>query len=371
MLLLKQTAVVLLFAVALTHAGVVRNVDDDSTVPKTEESTTFVNNADDKKPTSAEPALAEAEDAGVKIASLDPAPGTAFDDIEVTLVTVNDKKETTETSTTKVLEDNETPAVALSRDEGATIHIEGASLKPSSSETLENVDLVVLTDDITLDDADEEKTKENAKPLEKSSKLLLLSTPKLSEKAKIDEENIEEPTESDSKELNEEEESTTNAAESAEATTLKEEQEKDSKNDNDNGVIHFVTQLFKSSKPTAAEEAKSATEASNKNVENDAKDTKDLKPEEKINDSSDSDAISAATPLAAVAEEMSQQHNDNIASDVLIETESDYVLVDADAEQFGTFTHVDSDEHLQPIVESIEIVPTYLDEPLIVSYVHH
>ncbi|KAH8405376.1 hypothetical protein KR222_009812, partial [Zaprionus bogoriensis] len=39
--------------------------------------------------------------------------------------------------------------------------------------------------------------------------------------------------------------------------------------------------------------------------------------------------------------------------------------------QLGSFTHIDSDVHLQPVVHSVEIVPTRIDDPLIVNYVHN
>lgn len=75
--------------------------------------------------------------------------------------------------------------------------------------------------------------------------------------------------------------------------------------------------------------------------------------------------------------EQQQVPGDNSAAVELaiVEPEAEYVLVDGGHDdldvQLASFTHIGSDAHLQPVVHSVEIVPTSFDDPLIVNYVHN
>ncbi|EDW04395.1 GH25243, partial [Drosophila grimshawi] len=97
-------------------------------------------------------------------------------------------------------------------------------------------------------------------------------------------------------------------------------------------------------------------------------------------------AVATDNTTITIAEQPQAAGNNNVAIELaLVEPEAEYVLVDAgtgleleltsptthDELQLGSFTHIDSDFHLQPVVHSVEIVPTSLDDPLIVNYVHN
>ncbi|XP_037937677.1 uncharacterized protein LOC119671213 [Teleopsis dalmanni] len=224
--------------------------------------------------------------------------------------------------TTKAPENaEETTITALSRDEDASIKITAAELDPAPG-TVEGIE-------IELFDEIEEENEDNSK-LRKSEKLLLLSAPKLHEQPKEEEEeNVEESEEIIADATTETTTETTTSTIAAEEVT----------------TVVPVTKLH-----AINETSPNQTEA--KNVENPA-------VAKKVDDTPVIPAVQPAEPK-----------NSNAASAVLIETESDYVLVDSDFEEFGTFAHVDSDLHLQPIVQSVEIVPTSVDDPLIISYVH-
>ncbi|KAH8379645.1 hypothetical protein KR009_006324 [Drosophila setifemur] len=78
----------------------------------------------------------------------------------------------------------------------------------------------------------------------------------------------------------------------------------------------------------------------------------------------------------SIAEQPQVPADNNAAVELaIVEPEAEYVLVDGSHDdlelQLGSFTHIDSDVHLQPVVHSVEIVPTSLDDPLIVNYVHN
>ncbi|KAH8368495.1 hypothetical protein KR084_012413 [Drosophila pseudotakahashii] len=78
----------------------------------------------------------------------------------------------------------------------------------------------------------------------------------------------------------------------------------------------------------------------------------------------------------SIAEQPQVPGDNNAAVELaLVESEAEYVLVDGSHDdldlQLASFTHIDSDVHLQPVVHSVEIVPTSLDDPLIVNYVHN
>ncbi|XP_017072292.1 uncharacterized protein LOC108108697 [Drosophila eugracilis] len=78
----------------------------------------------------------------------------------------------------------------------------------------------------------------------------------------------------------------------------------------------------------------------------------------------------------SIAEQPQVPGDNNAAVELaLVEPEAEYVLVDGSHDdldlQLASFTHIDSDVHLQPVVHSVEIVPTSFDDPLIVNYVHN
>uniref|UniRef100_A0A6P4FJX1 Uncharacterized protein LOC108052820 n=1 Tax=Drosophila rhopaloa TaxID=1041015 RepID=A0A6P4FJX1_DRORH len=83
-----------------------------------------------------------------------------------------------------------------------------------------------------------------------------------------------------------------------------------------------------------------------------------------------------ATATVSIAEQPQVPGDNNAAVELaLVQPEAEYVLVDGGHDdldlQLASFTHIDSDVHLQPVVHSVEIVPTSLDDPLIVNYVHN
>ncbi|XP_068148928.1 uncharacterized protein [Drosophila tropicalis] len=97
-------------------------------------------------------------------------------------------------------------------------------------------------------------------------------------------------------------------------------------------------------------------------------------------------ALAMDNSTVSIAEQPQEAGNNNAAIELaLVEPEAEYVLVSDDDDndehhhelgefgelQLGSFTHIDSDVHLQPVVHSVEIVPTSFDDPLIVNYVHN
>ncbi|KAH8270311.1 hypothetical protein KR018_007612 [Drosophila ironensis] len=95
-------------------------------------------------------------------------------------------------------------------------------------------------------------------------------------------------------------------------------------------------------------------------------------------------SLSQDNVTVSIAEQPQVPGDNNAAVELaIVEPEAEYVLVDGshgalDADldldsdlQLASFTHIDSDVHLQPVVHSVEIVPTSLDDPLIVNYVHN
>ncbi|KAH8293838.1 hypothetical protein KR054_005097 [Drosophila jambulina] len=89
-------------------------------------------------------------------------------------------------------------------------------------------------------------------------------------------------------------------------------------------------------------------------------------------------SLSQDNATISIVEQPQVPGDNNAAVELaLVEPEAEYVLLD-DSEvhdeldlQLGSFTHIDSDVRLQPVVHSVEIVPTSLDDPLIVNYVHN
>ncbi|XP_005177163.1 uncharacterized protein LOC101888572 [Musca domestica] len=271
------------------------------------------------------------------------------DKIEVTTVesvTTEQVDPTTQISLTddiKVDEEEETTTMpeylgALSRDEEATI-------------------LIV---DQTLMDSAPSESKQSPEPSvqeEKFGKLLLLSTPKLVEKPKLPEENFEESEELDTSENSTDattvEPTTTDSSLAEEVTTLAPET-KEEEDEGEKSEVPQVTTPIPTTKLFPIN---------------------DTLYEEKKKDSSKPEETSEASPVVvAMDEEPKEVKNSNLEAIVLSESEADYVLVDtADAEiieEGGVYADVDSDLHLQPIVQSVEIVPSSVDDSLLVNYVH-
>jgi len=87
-------------------------------------------------------------------------------------------------------------------------------------------------------------------------------------------------------------------------------------------------------------------------------------------------AQDSSNATVSIAEQPQVPGDNNAAVELaLVEPEAEYVLVDGSHDdldlQLASFTHIDSDFHLQPVVHSVEIVPTSIDDPLIVNYVHN
>ncbi|XP_064551651.1 uncharacterized protein LOC135437598 [Drosophila montana] len=238
--------------------------------------------------------------------------------------------------------------VALSRDQDASVQIGLASVDPAPG-TIEG-DLIVV----------------GGKPQMKSAKLLLLSTP------------AKRPAEVE-QQLEEQDESDTAAAGSAES-----------------GVpTTTLTYMQELEGTTTAENSESTTTAAP--IESSDRQITKLFPINATISSQDSSEPNVAIALAtdnatiAIAEQPQAAGDNNVAIELaLVEPEAEYVLLDVNANaglqlapsipastathdelQLGSFTHIDSDAHLQPVVHSVEIVPTRFDDPLIVNYVHN
>ncbi|XP_011205701.2 uncharacterized protein LOC105227863 [Bactrocera dorsalis] len=295
-----------------------------------------------------EVALSRDEDATVKIAiaSLDPAPDT-IEGIEITLDTVDAKTEEPkqdETADTQTEEQAQTEA-ALSRDEAATI-------KVNAHETAD------LAQSIPASSVEITGTPQ------KSSKLLLLSTPRL---AREQEENIAEPEDVD-----------INTALSTDDTT---ELSVENQSDNDKSSAESEEQDTKGAteEPSFLTRVRDAIFGKKPADETTAKlDEQEVAPtpsDEVLKADKEEIKKDEEAAKPAAAEQTPAPHNDNAATAVLIETEADYVLVDSDVEHLehlGSFTHAESEEYLQPIVHSVEVVPSHFEEPLLftTSYVH-
>ncbi|XP_034482404.1 uncharacterized protein LOC117787887 [Drosophila innubila] len=244
-----------------------------------------------------------------------------------------------------------TTVSAQSRDKDATVQIEEhemfASLDPAPG-TIEG-DLSVRLDEQPHQ--------------QKSAKLLLLSTP------------AKRPAEVE-QQLEEQDESETANAGSAEAnvtTTTEQEQEQQ---DNATTMEYTETTTTASTTTTTATTA-ATTKLFAINATISSKDSTEPNV-----------AVAFATDNATIAigEQPQPAGNNNVAIELaLTEPEAEYVLLDLasvsssslsssathDELQLGSFTHIDSDAHLQPVVHSVEIVPTRFDDPLIVNYVHN
>lgn len=243
---------------------------------------------------------------------------------------------------------------ALSRDEEATI---------------------LIVDQVLLDPAPADLIKAKAGNIEitKSAKLLLLSTPKIAEKPKEPEENLEE-----SEEENETVENGTQI--NIETTTVESTNEDFTKTLN--AEVEATTEVqmteddeIKSediSKPEsgATSEEKQSGEASIEDTATAKRITK-LYP---INDTlyADNkkmmDDETKETSETLVEDQPEKAFSSNLCAVVIEESEADFVLVEPEVLE-GSYTNVDSELHLQPIVQSIEIVPASLDDTLLINYV--
>ncbi|XP_037807788.1 uncharacterized protein LOC119601110 [Lucilia sericata] len=263
--------------------------------------------------------------------------------LETTTVSIDDMSTTMEPELTTIKEDDLTTTTtesfgALSRDEEATI---------------------LLVDQTLLDPAPAEliKTEAETVQIEKSGKLLLLSTQKIAEKTKQPEENLEESEE--------ENETVENVSQSAiETTTV------DSLNEETTTLLNMEEEQTTQSDLQTKDDVKSEQKTSTESV------TEDLPAMEKItklypiNDTlyADNSKTTEQSSTIVVDDQPKETLNSNLGSVVLEETEADYVLVESEVLE-GSYTDVDSELHLQPIVQSVEIVPSSLDDTLLINYV--
>ncbi|KAH8317936.1 hypothetical protein KR067_011454 [Drosophila pandora] len=245
------------------------------------------------------------------------------------------RPETTEATatTTPIPEDDESTTTvasntsALSRDEEASILIDPA---PGTLQ-------------------------EDEAPLqEKSGKLLLLSTPP---KRPVEIERQLEEDEEDEQDSPAESEPTTTVPPKAAEEEIKQEEPEEEE-------------------ATVTTES-SATPATTKLFAVDARPAKEDSPPPNVAVSLSQDNVTVS-----ISEQPQVPGDNNAAVELaIVEPEAEYVLVDSSHDgfdidldpdlQLGSFTHIDSDVHLQPAVHSVEIVPTSFDDPLIVNYVHN
>ncbi|KAH8239293.1 hypothetical protein KR032_002862 [Drosophila birchii] len=232
---------------------------------------------------------------------------------------------TTEESTTLAA-----PAVALSRDEEASILIDPA---PGTLQ------------------------EDEPSNVQKSGKLLLLSTPpkrhheierQLEEQDDDEDEADAEPTTTEQPKDNEQEQQ---QEEKVREEEREEEKKEEASATTESSTTPATTRLFAIDATPAEKDSSPANVA--------------------VSLSQDNATIS-------IAEEPQVPGDNNAAVELaLVEPEAEYVLLDDDEVhdeldlQLGSFTHIDSDVRLQPVVHSVEIVPTSLDDPLIVNYVHN
>lgn len=267
--------------------------------------------------------------------------------------------------------------VFLASVEASVIRQETTSEEPQLSST--TVESEISTESVAIDVASIDPAPGTVpgdlsvsrdKPLEKSAKLLLLSTP-AKRPAEV-EQQLEEQDENETAVAGSAEASGT--TEAAPATTTPEYSETTTVTEatTEQSSDHKTTKLFAINATISTQE-----EATLPNV-----------------------AIAVATDNAtiSIAEQPQSAGDNNVAIELaLVEPEAEYVLHEAELQldgdvdgqlerelllaavhpathddlQLGSFTHIDSDVHLQPVVHSVEIVPTRFDDPLIVNYVHN
>lgn len=306
----KLTIVILAVCTFATHAAVIRTTDNDTYISET---TTASNDII-----------------------------STTEELDLTTIRVDDLNNNTTTERIG----------ALSRDEEATI---------------------LIVDQTLLDPAPAELIKTNPETveIEKSAKLLLLSTPKIAENPKQPEENLEESDE-------EENETFENVTEVAVESTTTE----DSMNDETTTTLYEDVEQNKldtkddnSEKSIIKSEVIQSTETSFVDQPTTVKITK-LYP---INDTLYADShdnkmknfeTNESTGTIIVDDQPKEPVNSNLGSVVLEESEADYVLVESEVLE-GSYADVDSELHLQPIVQSVEIVPSSLDDQLLINYVQN
>lgn len=306
----KLTIVILAVCTFATHAAVIRTTDNDTYISET---TTASNDII-----------------------------STTEELDLTTIRVDDLNNNTTTERIG----------ALSRDEEATI---------------------LIVDQTLLDPAPAELIKTNPETveIEKSAKLLLLSTPKIAENPKQPEENLEESDE-------EENETFENVTEVAVESTTTE----DSMNDETTTTLYEDVEQNKldtkddnSEKSIIKSEVIQSTETSIVDQPTTVKITK-LYP---INDTLYADShdnkmknfeTNESTGTIIVDDQPKEPVNSNLGSVVLEESEADYVLVESEVLE-GSYADVDSELHLQPIVQSVEIVPSSLDDQLLINYVQN
>ncbi|XP_075161033.1 uncharacterized protein LOC142233852 [Haematobia irritans] len=244
---------------------------------------------------------------------------------------------TEETPTT----DDPEPKGALSRDEEASILVIDQTLLDPTPTDIKAAQAPSVSE-------------------QKFGKLLLLSTPKLEDKTKIPEENFEETDDV----MNSSENATDIVMETTTTTT-------------DDHTEEATTIAIESD--TKEKDSSMSMEEKDSSMSMESVPTTKLFP---INDTlyekkEKQPETPVETPemvvMLVAEEEPREEKNSNLRTVVLAETEADYVLVDSDTEvvEEGVYADVDSDLHLQPIVQSVEIVPTSVDDSLLVNYVHN
>lgn len=246
----------------------------------------------------------------------------------------------TEASTT-VEPEVTTASVAQSRDKDATVQIGGASVDPAPG---------TVAGDLSVGQM-------------KSAKLLLLSTP-ARRPAEV-EQQFEEPDESDAS-------ATAGSGDSSLPTTT---EVSTTTEYSEAPTTTATTTTTTTVTEQASEQQTTKLFAINATISSEDS----LQPNVAV-------AVATDNTTIAIAEQPQAPLANNVAIELaLVEPEADYVLLDGsltdlshltsssthDELQLGSFTHIDSDVHLQPVVHSVEIVPTSLDDPLIVNYVHN
>ena len=242
--------------------------------------------------------------------------------------------------TTISLEETYTPKIALSRDEDASIKIITSEDQNSDSE-------VVLISATPLNST------------EKSGNLLLLSTPKIEKPKHLEEENIEESEE----QIGE----GSGTTEPMETTTIY-------STDVETTNTPKVTKLFPVIIPDAEPENSKKSKVLNEMEADKVSDITNITTSTVEIPLDDVEFESNNNSTLKSDEEKVPAESSNIGYSVLVETEPEYVLVEGAnvdfEEQFASFTHADSEVHLQPIVQSVEIVPSSVDDSLLEDYVH-
>lgn len=226
---------------------------------------------------------------------------------------------------------------------------------------------ILLSDQILLDSEPSKllKTETQAIDLGKFGKLLLLSTPKIAEKPKEPEENLEE-----SDEENEKVENGTQL--SIETTTVA-----DTANEENYTFLNaggdITRKVGLDIEGPMYSESENGIKSKKKQPITNLSTTEKITKLYPINDTlyADNNKIIKQQTQDSAATAIEDQSNEalgaNIVSVVLAEVEADYVLVESEA-LHGSYTDVESELHLQPIVQSVEIVPSSLDDTLLLNY---